>query len=77
MHTSATRRAFPAMPPQILDLMEDGDLQRVIPGWIELFSGLYDEQSSAHAPEQRLRLAWLAVLAVYDARVADRRDTER
>lgn len=64
--TLAIRRAFPSMPPQILDLFEHGDLQRVIPDWIVLFSKFYDNGSSAYTSDQRVRLAWLDVLAEYD-----------
>ena len=64
-----TRTLFPGASITVLQLMEHGDLQRVLPDWIERLIGAYEATSSVMHYITRCRCAWNDLVHEYDLAV--------
>lgn len=63
------RILFPGASITVLQLMEHGDLQRVLPDWIERLIGAYEATPSATHYIARCRTAWNDLIHEYDLAV--------
>jgi|HubBroStandDraft_5_1064220.scaffolds.fasta_scaffold11950_4 hypothetical protein len=64
------RILFPGASVSALLLMERGDLVRVLPDWQKRLGELYETTARGQPTLARCKLAWIDLLAAYDAKMA-------